>query len=151
MPISNQLIELTLEEHKLMVVNIGSNDVVSDPLERFILYSTIVAQNDDRTINIKSIEAQSHQSFYLCSQAVKKLIKNDWVNKRSNKKDKRTNDLIPTKKCIDLVRAYEDAKANSFIQKGIKLLKPKTNITIKDMLDANESQLNNIKEDILKS
>ena len=50
-----------------------------------------------------------------------------------------------------LSKAYEGARANSLIKKGVKLPKPKTNLTIKDMLDANESQLQKIKEDLLNS
>ena len=61
-----------------------------------------------------------------------------------------TQILLPTKKCIELVKAYEGARANSLINKGVKLPKPKTNLTIKDMLDANESQLQKIREDLLK-
>ena len=76
---------------------------------------------------------------------------NGWISESINLKDKRNINLLPTKKCIDLVRAYEDIKANSLIQKGIKLPKPKHNITIQDMLNASESQLRKIKEDISKS
>ena len=151
MSITNQLIELTQEELQLMVQNIDSTDVVSSPLDRYIIYSTIIAQEEGRTINIKYIQAQSHQSFYRCNQAVKKLIEDDWIAASINQQDKRNIDLLPTKKCIELVKAYEGARANSLIQKGIKLPKPKTNLTIKDMLDANESQLQKIKEDLLKS
>ena len=53
MPIINQLVELTHEELQLMVQNLDSKDVVSNPLERFIVYSTIIAQEKGRTINIK--------------------------------------------------------------------------------------------------
>ena len=151
MPITNQLVELTHEELQLMVQNLDSKDVVSNPLERFILYSSIIAAEESSTINIKYIQAQSHQSFYLCNQAVKKLIKDGWVSESINEKDKRNIDLLPTKKSIELVKAYEGARANSLIQKGIKLPKPKTDITVKDMLDANESQLRKIKEELLKS
>lgn len=151
MPITNQLLELTHEELQMMVQNIDSKDVVSDPLERFIIYSTIIAQIESKTINIKFIQAQSHQSFYRCNQAVKKLIEDDWISVCTNLKDKRNTDLLPTKKSKELVIAFEGARANSLIQKGIKLPKPKTNLTIKDMLDANESQLSKIKDDLLKS
>ena len=151
MSITNQLIELTHEELQLMVQNLDSKDVVTSPLERFITYSTIIAQEEGRTINIKYIQAQSHQSFYRCNQAVKKLIEDDWIAVSINQQDKRNTDLLPTKKSSQLVKAYEGARANSLIQKGIKLPKPKTNITIKDMLDANESQLRKMKEDLLKS
>ncbi len=151
MPITNQLAELTHEELQLMVQKLDSKDVVTSPLERFIMYSTIIAQEESRTINIKYIQAQSHQSFYRCNQAVKKLIEDNWIAASTNQQDKRNTDLLPTKKCSQLVKAYEGAKANSLIQKGIKLPKPKTDITIKDMLDANESQLQKIKEDLLKS
>ena len=151
MPITNQLVELTHEELQLMVQNLDSKDVVTNPLERFIMYSSIINLEEGSTINIKYIQAQSHQSFYRCSQAVKKLIKDDWIAGSINLQDKRNTDLLPTKKCIELVKAYEAARANSLIQKGVKLPKPKTNITIKDMLDANESQLQKIKEDLLKS
>jgi DNA-binding MarR family transcriptional regulator len=151
MPITNQLAELTHEELQLMVQNLDYKDVVASPLERYIMYSTIIAQEEGRTINIKYIQAQSHQSFYRCNQAVKKLIEDNWIAASTNQQDKRNTDLLPTKKCSQLVKAYEGAKANSLIQKGIKLPKPKTDITIKDMLDANESQLQKIKEDLLKS
>ena len=150
MPIINQLVELTHEELQLMVQNLDSKDVVSNPLERFIMYSSILAAEEGSTINIKYIQAQSHQSFYLCNQAVRKLIKGGWVSESINEKDKRNKNILPTKKCIELVKAYEVAKANSLIKKGVKLPKPKTNLTIKDMLDANESLLQKIKEDILK-
>jgi DNA-binding MarR family transcriptional regulator len=151
MPITNQLAELTHEELQLMVQNLDYKDVVASPLERYIMYSTIIAQEEGRTINIKYIQAQSHQSFYRCNQAVKKLIEDNWIAASTNQQDKRNTDLLPTKKCSQLVKAYEGAKANSLIQKGIKVPKPKTDITIKDMLDANESQLQKIKEDLLKS
>jgi len=151
MNITNQLVELTQEELQLMVQNIDSKDVVSKPLERFIIYSAIVAAETGRTINIKYIQAQSHQSFYRCSQAVQKLIKDDWISESINEKDKRNIDLLPTKKSIELVKAYEGARANSFIQKGIKLPKPKINISVKDLVDANEAQLRKIKDDLLKS
>ena len=75
MPITRQLVELTHEELQLMVQNIDSKDVVSNPLERFIMYSSIIAAEGGSTINIKYIQAQSHQSFYRCNLAVKKLIK----------------------------------------------------------------------------
>ena len=150
MPITYQLVESTHEELQLMVQNLDSKDVVSNPLERFIMYSSIIAADDGSTINIKYIQAQSHQSFYRCSQAVKKLIKDDWISESINEKDKRNKNILPTEKNIDLVKAYEGARANSLIKKGVKLPKPKTNLTIKDMLDANESQLQKIKEDLLK-
>ena len=151
MLISKQLLELSIEELQLTVQNLDSKVVVSNPLERFIMYSSIIAKEEGSTINIKYIQAQSHQSFYRCSQAVRKLIKDDWISERINKKDKRNKDILPTKKCIELVKAYEEARANSLIKKGVKLPKPKINLTIKDMLDANESQLQKIKEDLLKS
>jgi len=151
MSITNQLIVLTQKELQLMVHNLDSKDVVSNPLERFILYSSIIAAEEGSTINIKYIQAQSHQSFYRCNQAVKKLIEDDWIAVSINQQDKRNTDLLPTKKSSRLVKAYEGARANSLIQKGFKLPKPKTNLTIKDMLDANESQLQKIKEDLLKS
>ena len=151
MPITHQLVELTHEELQLMVQNLDSKDVVSNTLERFIMYSSIINFEEGSTINIKYIQAESHQSFYRCSQAVKKLIKGGWVSESINEKDKRNKNILPTKRCIKLVKAYEGARANSLIQKGVKLPKPKTNLTIKDMLDANESQLQKIKEDLLKS
>lgn len=151
MPITSQLVELTLEELQLMVQNLDSKDVVSNPLERFIIYSAIIAAKTGRKIIIKYIQAQSHQSFYRCNQAVKKLIKDDWISESINEKDKRNIDLLPTKKSIELVKAYEGARANSFIQKGIKLPKPKINISIKDLVDANEAQLSKIKDGLLKS
>ena len=151
MPITHQLVELTHEELQLMVQNLDSKDVVSNPLERFIMYSSIINLEEGSTINIKYIQAESHQSFYRCSQAVKKLIKGGWVSESINEKDKRNKNILPTKRCIKLVKAYEGARANSLIQKGVKLPKPKTNLTIKDMLDANISQLQKIKEDLLKS
>jgi len=151
MPITSQLVELTHEELQLMVRNLDSKDVVSNPLERFIIYSAIIAAETGRTINIKYIQAQSHQSFYRCSLAVKKLIKDDWISESINEKDKRNIDLLPTKKSIELVKAYEGARANSFIQKGIKLPKPKINISIKDLVDANEAQLRKIKDGLFKS
>ena len=151
MPITDQLVELTHEELQLLVQNRYSKDVITDPLERFIIYSTIIAQDEGRTINIKFIQAQSHRSFYHCNQAVKKLIKDAWIVESINQQDKRNTDLLPTKKCIYLVHAYERARANSLIQKGVKLPKPKTNITIKDILDANELQLQKIEEDLLKN
>ena len=150
MPIINQLVELTHEELQLMVQNLDSKDVTSNPLERFIMYSSIIAAEEGSTINIKYIQAQSHQSFYRCNQAVRKLIKDDWISERINEKDKRNKNILPTKKCIELVKAYEGARANSLIKKGVKLPKPKTNLTIKDMLDANESQLQKMREDLLK-
>ena len=151
MPITSQLVELTHEELQLMVRNLDSKDVVSNPLERFIIYSAIIAAETGRTINIKYIQAQSHQSFYRCSLAVKKLIKDDWISESINEKDKRNIDLLPTKKSIELVKAYEGARANIFIQKGIKLPKPKINISIKDLVDANEAQLRKIKDGLFKS
>ena len=151
MPITRQLVELTHEELQLMVQNIDSKDVVSNPLERFIMYSSIINLEEGSTINIKYIQAQSHQSFYRCSQAVRKLIKDGWVSESISEKDKRNKNILPTEKCIDLVKAYEGARANSFIQKGIKLPKPKHNITIQDMLNASESQLRKIKEDLSTS
>ena len=151
MPITHQLVELTHEELQLMVQNLDSKDVVSILLERFIIYSSIIAAEEGSTINIKYIQAQSHQSFYLCNQAVKKLIKGGWVSESINEKDKRNKNILPTERCIELVNAYEGARANSLIIKGVKLPKPKTNLTIKDMLDANEAQLQKIKEDLLRS
>ena len=150
MLITHQFVELTHEELQLMVQNLDSKDVVSNPLERFIMYSSIINLEEGSTINIKYIQAQSHQSFYRCNQAVKKLIKDDWIAASINQQDKRNTDLLPTKKSSQLVKAYEGARANSLIQKGVKLPKPKTNLTIKDMLDANESQLQKIREDLLK-
>ena len=151
MLITHQFVELTHEELQLMVQNLDSKDVVSNTLERFIMYSSIINFEEGSTINIKYIQAESHQSFYRCSQAVKKLIKGGWVSESINEKDKRNKNILPTKRCIKLVKAYEGARANSLIQKGVKLPKPKTNLTIKDMLDANESQLQKIREDLLKS
>lgn len=151
MPITPQLVELTHEELQLMVQNLDSKDVVSNPLQRFIMYSSIIAAEEGKTINIKYIQAQSHQSFYRCSQAVRKLIKNGWISESINEKDKRNKNILPTKKCIDLVQTYEGARANSLIKNGVKLPKPRTHLTIKDMLDANESLLQKIREDLLKS
>ena len=149
MPITMKLVELTYEELQLMVQNLDS--VVSNPLERFIMYFAIIAQEEGRSINIKYIQAQSHQSFYRCNKAVRKLIKGGWVSESTNEKDKRNKNILPTERCIKLVKAYEGARANSLIQKGINLPKPKTNLTIKDMLAANESQLQKIEEDLLNS
>lgn len=114
-------------------------------------YFTIISKNKNKEINIKYIQSQSQQSFYHCSRAIKKLIANGWISESINLKDKRNIDLLPTKKSIDLVRAYEDIRANSLIQKGIKLPKPKHNITIQDLLNASESQLRKIREDLSKS
>ena len=44
MPITHQFVELTHEELQLMVQNLDSKDVVSNPLERFIMYSSIILQ-----------------------------------------------------------------------------------------------------------
>jgi len=150
MSITDQLVELTHEELQLMVQNLDSKDVVSNPLERFIMYSSIIAAKEGSTFNIKYIQAQSHQSFYRCNLAVKKLIKGGWVSESIDDKDKRNKNILPTKRCIELVKAYEEARANSLIKKGVKLPKPKTNLTIKDMLDANESQLQKMREGLLK-
>ena len=65
--------------------------------------------------------------------------------------DKRNKNLLPTEKSSELVRAYEEIRANSLVQKGIKLPKPKHNITINDMINANESQLNTIKDNLFKN
>ena len=151
MPIANMFLHLTYEELQLMLRNLDSKTVVSSPLERFIIYATIISKNENKKINIKYIQSQSRQSFYHCNRAVKKLIENGWISESINLKDKRNINLLPTKKSIDLVRAYEDIKANSLIQKGIKLPKPKHNITIQDMLNASESQLRKIKEDLSTS
>jgi len=150
MPIIKQFIELTLEELQLLVQNEGSSSVVSDPLERFIIYSTVSAQQEGRTINIKYIQAKSHRSFYRCNKAVKKLIKNGWISERTNQKDKRNKDLIAKQISITLVRDYESAKAGSLIKKGVKLGKPQSKLTLTDMLDKNEAQLVKMKEDLLR-
>jgi len=151
MPIANMFLHLTYEELQLMLRNLDSKMVVSSHIERFIIYATIISKNENKDINIKYIQNQSQQSFYHCNRAVKKLIENGWISESINLKDKRNINLLPTKKSIDLVRAYEDIKANSLIQKGIKLPKPKHNITIQDMLNASESQLRKIKEDLSTS
>jgi len=150
-PISNMFLHLTYEELQLMLRNHDSKTVVSSPLERFIIYAAIISENENKKINIKYIQSHSQQSFYHCSRAIKKLIANGWIYESINLKDKRNIDLLPTKKSIDLVRAYEDIRANSLIQKGIKLPKPKHNITIQDMINSSESQLMKIKEDLSKS
>jgi len=148
----NMFLELTYEELQLMVRNLDSKNVVSNPLERFIIYATIIAKNENKKINIKYIQAQSHQSFYRCNLAIKKLISDDWILENTNLQDKRNKNLLPTKSCIELVRAYEDVRMNSLLQKGIKLpTKPKNNITIKDMLNASESHLARIKDELSKS
>lgn len=151
MSIVNMFLHLTYEEVQLMLRNLDSKLVVSSSLERFIIYATIISKNENKKINIKYIQSQSQQSFYHCNRAIKKLIENGWISESINLKDKRNINLLPTKKSIDLVRAYEDIRANSLIQKGIKLPKPKYNITIQDMLDASESQLRKIKEELSKS
>jgi len=151
MPIANMFLHLTYEELQLMLRNLDSKTVISSPLERFIIYATIISKNENKEINIKYIQSQSQQSFYHCNRAIKKLIANGWISESINLKDKRNIDLLPTKKSIDLVRAYEDIRANSLIQKGIKLPKPKHNITIQDMINSSESQLMKIKEDLSKS
>ena len=144
-------LELTYEELQLMLRNLDSKNVVSSPLERFIIYASIISKNENKTINIKYIQAQSHQSFYRCNQAIKKLISDDWILENINLQDKRNKNLLPTKKCIALVRAYEDVRAYSLIQKGMKLPKPKNTITLKDMLNASESQLSRMKDELSKS
>lgn len=151
MSIVNMFLHLTYEEVQLMLRNLDSKLVVSSSLERFIIYATIISKNENKKINIKYIQSQSQRSFYHCNRAIKKLIENGWISESINLKDKRNINLLPTKKSIDLVRAYEDIRANSLIQKGIKLPKPKYNITIQDMLDASESQLRKIKEELSKS
>ena len=150
MPLANMFLHLTYEELQLMLRNLDSKLVVSSHIERFIIYATIISINENKKINIKYIQSQSQQSFYHCNRAIKKLIKDGWISESINLKDKRNINLLPTKKSIDLVRAYEDIRANSLIQKGIKLPKPKYDITIQDMLNASESQLRKIKEDISK-
>ena len=144
-------LHLTYEELQLMLRNLDSKLVVSSHIERFIIYATIISKNENKEINIKYIQSQSQQSFYHCNRAIKKLIANGWISESINLKDKRNIDLLPTKKSIDLVRAYEDIRANSLIQKGIKLPKPKYDITIQDMLNASESQLRKIKDNLTKS
>ena len=151
MPIANMFLHLTYEELQLMLRNLDSKMVVSSHIERFIIYATIISKNENKDINIKYIQNQSQQSFYHCNRAVKKLIENGWISESINLKDKRNINLLPTKKSIDLVRAYEDIRANSLIQKGIKLPKPKHNITILDMVNASESQLRKIKDNLSKS
>jgi len=151
MPIANMFLHLTYEELQLMLRNLDSKTVISSPLERFIIYATIISKNENKEINIKYIQSQSQQSFYHCNRAIKKLIANGWISESINLKDKRNIDLLPTKKSIDLVRAYEDIRANSLIQKGIKLPKAKHNITLQDMINSSESQLRKIKEYLSKS
>ena len=151
MPLANMFLHLTYEELQLMLRNLDSKLVVSSHIERFIIYATIISKNENKKINIKYIQNQSQQSFYHCNRAIKKLIENGWISESIDKKDKRNINLLPTKKSIDLVRAYEDIKANSLIQKGIKLPKPKHNITMQDMVNASESQLRKIKEDLSTS
>lgn len=148
MKIANQFLELTFEELQLMLRNIDSETVVSDPLERFIMYASIIAKNKNKIINIKYIQAESQQSFYHCNQAIKRLIKNGWVSESINSQDKRNKNLLPTQKSLKLVMAYEEIRANSLVQKGIKLPKPKHDITINDMINANESQLNKLKDNL---
>ncbi|MDB0009651.1 hypothetical protein N9E65_00325 [Gammaproteobacteria bacterium] len=150
MTIANMFLELTFEELQLMLRNIGSETMVSNPLERFIIYATIIAKNENKTINIKYIQAQSQHSFYHCNQAIKRLLKNDWISESINLQDKRNINLLPTKKSLELVRAYEEIRANSLVQKGVKLPKPKYNITINDIINSNESQLNTIKDNFFK-
>jgi len=151
MPLANMFLHLTYEELQLMLRNLDSKLVVSSHIERFIIYATIISKNENKKINIKYIQSQSQQSFYHCNRAIKKLIENGWIYESIDINDKRNINLLPTKKSIHLVRAYEDSKANSLIQKGVNLPKPKHNITIKDMLQASEFQLKKIKEDLSKS
>ena len=151
MPLANMFMDLTYEELQLMLRNLDSKLVVSSHIERFIIYASIISKNENKKINIKYIQNQSQQSFYHCNRAVKKLIENGWIYESIDINDKRNINLLPTKKSIDLVRAYEDIKANSLIQKGIKLPKPKHNITMQDMVNASESQLRKIKDNLTKS
>ena len=151
MPLANMFLHLTYEELQLMLRNLDSKLVVSSHIERFIIYATIISKNENKKINIKYIQSQSQQSFYHCNRAIKKLIENGWISESINLKDKRNINLLPTKKSIDLVRAYEDIRANSLIQKGIKLPKAKHNITLQDMINSSESQLRKIKEYLSKS
>ena len=151
MATTNMFLELTFEELQLMLRNIGSETVVSNPLERFIIYATIIAKNENKTINIKYIQAQSKHSFYHCNQAIKRLLKNEWISESINLQDKRNINLLPTKKALKLVTAYEEIKANSLVQKGAKLPKSNQNITMNDMINANESQLNTIRDNLFKN
>ena len=151
MTMTNMFLELTYEELQLMLRNTYSKTVVSNPLERFIIYATIIAKNKNKTINIKYIVAQSQQSFYHCNQATKRLLKNEWISESINLQDKRNKNLLPTEKSYELVRAYEEIRANSLVQKGVKLPKPKQNITLNDMINANESQLNTIRDNLFKN
>ena len=151
MPINNMFLEITYEELQLMLRNIDSETFVSNQLERFIIYATIIAKNENKTINVKYIQAESQQSFYHCNQAIKRLTKNEWVSESINMQDKRNKNLLPTQKSLGLVRAYEEIRANSLVKKGInKLPKPKNNITFNDMINANESQLNIIRDNLFK-
>ena len=144
-------LELTYEELQLMLRNLNSRAVVSNPLERFVIYSAIISKRENKTINTKYIQSQSRQSFYRCNRAIKKLIRNGWISENIDLEDKRNKNLLPTEKSLKLVTAYEEIRANSLVQKGIKLPKPKHNITMNDMINANESQLNKIKDSIFKS
>jgi DNA-binding MarR family transcriptional regulator len=151
MGVTNMFLEITFEELQLMLRNIVSETVVSNHLERFIIYAAIIAKNENKTINVKYIQAESQQSFYHCNQAIKRLIKNEWISESINLQDKRNKNLLPTQKSLELVKAYEEIRANSLAKKGInKLPKPKNNITFNDMINANESQLNKIKDNLFK-
>ena len=68
MSITNQLVELTHEELQLMVQNLDSKDVVSNPLERFIMYSSIIAARG-RQHNQYQIHSGSKPSIFLSLQS----------------------------------------------------------------------------------
>ena len=145
----DKLFLITLKELELIVKNLHSRNIISDPLERYIAYASIGAELHSQSLSVKYIQAQSQQSFYVCNLAVKSLKAGGWVIEKVNKKDKRIKDILPTNKCRALISAYEEAKFENY--KGL-LDGSKTKLTFvyQDLIDADENKLDELSEMIQK-
>ena len=145
----DHLINLTRKELQLFLVTASSSDMITDPLQRFILYSVLDAKASNASINTKILTSESQQSFYRCNQAIDYLIGGDWLLAQTDPSDKRSKMLLPAEKTHKLIEAYEAIKIRTLQQSGYKHFQSPSPLTLDDLISASKQKLEKIKKEIL--
>jgi hypothetical protein len=146
------LIGLTLQELEFFLVSPRSTGIVTDTLQRFILYTVMheeVMEGQSKW-NTKNLMAKSHQSFYQCNHAIDALMLGGWVIAKTDPDDKRCNIFFTTAKAQILIAAYESIKVNTLQKNGFKNLKSRRSETMDDLLMGTKEALEAIQQSILK-
>jgi len=147
----NDMLQLTFADLKLMIQNRDSKLVITDQLSRYILYASYLSMKESSFLNEKKIQAECKQSFYVCNKSIQVLKDGGWILEEINSQDRRIKNILPTKKAINSILAYEQIKINSLLSTR-DIYEPGNSITlnIEDLIEASESQLKEMSDQILR-